>query len=150
MGGDEFVVFCDGALQISDMERKLQQMQEGLRSGDFDVNVEKLLSFSIGVSYGQKVDVGLQAILEQADVAMYQVKKSTKGDFVVYEDIREQIEEERLIKERAVLGLVWQELRLLYRPVIYIQTSDVYAVGLSRKECALRRKVYAYISTVQY
>lgn len=128
MGGDEFVVFCDGALQISDMERKLQQMQEGLRSGDFDVNVEKLLSFSIGVSYGQKVDVGLQAILEQADVAMYQVKKSTKGDFVVYEDIREQIEEERLIKERAVLGLVWQELRLLYRPVIYIQTSDVYAV----------------------
>ncbi len=26
MGGDEFVVFCDGALQISDMERKLQQI----------------------------------------------------------------------------------------------------------------------------
>lgn len=128
MGGDEFVVFCDGTLQIADMERKLRQLQEDLRGGDFDVNVEKLLSFSIGVSYGQKVSAGLHAILEQADVAMYQVKKSGKGDFVVYEDIREQIEEERQIKERAVLGLVWQELRILYRPVIYIQTSDVYAV----------------------
>lgn len=128
MGGDEFVVLCDGTLQTADMERKLRQLQEALRGGDFDVNVEKLLSFSIGVSYGQKVSDGLQAILEQADVAMYQVKKSGKGDFVVYEDIREQIEEERQIKERAVLGLIWKELRLLYRPVIYIQTSDVYAV----------------------
>lgn len=128
MGGDEFVVLCDGTLQTADMERKLRQLQEALRGGDFDVNVEKLLSFSIGVSYGQKVSDGLQAILEQADVAMYQVKKSGKGDFVVYEDIREQIEEERQIKERAVLGLIWKEIRMLYRPVIYIQTSDVYAV----------------------
>lgn len=128
MGGDEFVVLCDGTLQTADMERKLRQLQEALRGGDFDVNVEKLLSFSIGVSYGQKVSDGLQAILEQADVAMYQVKKFGKGDFVVYEDIREQIEEERQIKERAVLGLIWKEIRMLYRPVIYIQTSDVYAV----------------------
>lgn len=128
MGGDEFVVLCDGTLQTADMERKLRQLQEALRGGDFDVNVEKLLSFSIGVSYGQKVSDGLQAILEQTDVAMYQVKKSGKGDFVVYEDIREQIEEERQIKERAVLGLIWKEIRMLYRPVIYIQTSDVYAV----------------------
>lgn len=128
MGGDEFVVFCDGALEIPVMEGKLQLLQEKLRGGDFDVNVEKLLSFSIGVTYGRNVGAGLQAILEQADVAMYQVKKSGKGYFVNYEDIREQIEEERLVKERAVLGLVWQELRILYRPVIYIQTSDVYAV----------------------
>lgn len=59
---------------------------------------------------------------------MYQVKKSGKGHFVVYEEIRVQIEEEKRIKERAFRGEIWHELRLLYRPVVYIQTSDIYAV----------------------
>lgn len=128
MGGDEFVVFCDGRMARADMEERLFALQERLRRGDFDDNVEKLLSFSIGVSYSQPVRAGLHVILEQADVAMYQVKKSGKGHFVVYEDIRVQIEEEKLIKERAFQGEIWQELRLLYRPVVYIQTSDIYAV----------------------
>ncbi len=128
MGGDEFVVFCDGRMARADMEERLFALQERLRRGDFDDNVEKLLSFSIGVSYSQSVRAGLHVILEQADVAMYQVKKSGKGHFVVYEDIRVQIEEEKLIKERAFQGEIWQELRLLYRPVVYIQTSDIYAV----------------------
>lgn len=128
MGGDEFVVFCDGALARADMEARLHSLQDKIRRGDFDVSVEKLLSFSIGVSYGQVVRTGLHIILEQADVAMYQVKKNGKGHFVVYEDIRVRIEEEKLIKERAVLGYIWQELRILYRPVAYIQTSDIYAV----------------------
>ncbi|MDE7185724.1 MAG: EAL domain-containing protein, partial [Lachnospiraceae bacterium] len=128
MGGDEFVVFCDGRIARADMEERLHTLQKQLRRGDFDVNVEKILSFSIGVSYSQFVNAGLHDILEQADVAMYQVKKSGKGHFVVYEDIRVQIEEEKLIKERAFRGEIWQELKILYRPVIYIQTSDVYAV----------------------
>lgn len=128
MGGDEFVVFCDGTLEIAYMEKRLQFLQEAINNGDFDDNIEKLLSFSIGVSYRQAVSVGLQTILEQADVAMYQVKKCGKGYFVVYDEIRERIEEEKAIKERALSGLAWQEIEILYRPVIYIQTSDVYAV----------------------
>lgn len=128
MGGDEFVVFCNGAMEISYVEKKLLFLQEALSQGDFDVNIEKLLSFSIGVSYSQQVKRGLHTILEQADVAMYQVKKSGKGNFVVYDEIREWIEEEKAIKERALSGEAWKEIEILYRPVIYIQTSDVFAV----------------------
>lgn len=128
MGGDEFIVLCNGALETSELEKKLSFLQEAIGSGDFDSNVEKLLSFSIGACYNHLVGEGLQTILEQADVAMYHVKKNGKGHFIVYDEIREKIEEERAIKERALSGVVWQEIEILYRPVIYIQTSDVFAV----------------------
>lgn len=128
MGGDEFIALCNGAIETGELEKKLVYLQEAISSGDFDANVEKLLSFSIGVCYNQLVGAGIQAILEQADVAMYHVKKKGKGHFIVYDEIREQIEEERAIKERALSGMVWEEIEILYRPVIYLQTSDVFSV----------------------
>lgn len=78
MGGDEFIALCNGAIETGELEKKLVYLQEAISSGDFDANVEKLLSFSIGVCYNQLVGAGIQAILEQADVAMYHVKKKAK------------------------------------------------------------------------
>ncbi len=128
MGGDEFVVLCDGALTMSYIEDKMLILQRAFENGSFDVNVEKLLSFSIGISYGQQVSQGLNAILEQADQAMYHVKKRGKGSYIVYDEIRKQVEEKKAIKDHALIGLEQQEMRVLYRPIIYIQTSDIFAV----------------------
>lgn len=128
MGGDEFTVLCNGMLEAADIEAKLTYLQTAIKSGKFDPNVEKLLSFSIGVTFHQMVANGLQAILEQSDVAMYHVKKHGKGRYIVYDEIRNRIEEERAIKERALSDMAQQEIEILYRPVIYVQTSDVIGV----------------------
>lgn len=127
MGGDEFVVMCDKNMSVTHVEEKLPGLQEALRSGNFDKEVEKLLSFSIGVSYGQTVSWGLDKILEQSDIAMYRVKKSGKGGRVIYDEIRAQVEEENAIKERALSGKAEQEIQVFFRPVVHLQTSDVYA-----------------------
>ena len=128
MGGDEFTVLCDGALKVSDIEEKLVYLQAAIKSGKFDSNVEKLLSFSIGATFDQAVTMGLQEILEQSDVAMYHVKKHGKGRYIVYDEIRNRIEEERAIKERALSDMAQQEIEILYRPVVYVQTSDVIGI----------------------
>lgn len=125
MGGDEFTVLCNGAIGVEDIKNRLEYLQTAIRDGKFDANVQKLLSFSIGVTFDQKISVGLQAIVEQSDVAMYHVKKHGKGRYIMYEEIRNRIEEERAIKERALTDVVRQEIEILYRPVIYVQTSDV-------------------------
>ncbi len=130
MGGDEFAVLCNGALDIDMLKDKMTYLQTAIRSGGFDPNVEKLLSFSIGVTFDQKVSVGLQEIIEQSDVAMYHVKKHGKGHFIVYDEIKDRIEEEKEIKERALSGMAVQEIEILYRPVIYVQTSDVIGAEL--------------------
>lgn len=128
MGGDEFTVLCNGTLDVSDIKEKLAYLQTAIKSGKFDSNVEKLLSFSIGVTFRQTVANGLQEILEQSDVAMYQVKKHGKGRYIDYDEIRSRIEEERAIKERALSDMAQQEIEILYRPVIYVQTSDVIGI----------------------
>lgn len=128
MGGDEFTVLCNGEIGVNDIEDKMAYLQVAIKSGRFDTNVEKLLSFSIGATFGQAVSTGLQAILEQGDVAMYHVKKHGKGRYIVYDEIRDRIEEERAIKERALSDMAQKEIEILYRPVVYVQTSDVTGI----------------------
>lgn len=128
MGGDEFTILCNGALNVSAIKEKLVYLQTAIKSGKFDPNVEKLLSFSIGATFDQTVATGLHEILEQSDVAMYHVKKHGKGRYIVYDEIRNRIEEEKAIKERALSDMAQQEIEILYRPVVYVQTSDVIGI----------------------
>lgn len=127
MGGDEFVVVCDGKQNASQLEQQLPVLQEGLKSGEFDESIEAMLSFSIGVIYNQRVRDGLNPILQQCDEAMYFVKKNGKGSYIVYDCIREHVERQKAIKDRALLALEREELQVLLRPVIHLQTSEVYA-----------------------
>ncbi len=127
MGGDEFVVLCDGSLPIPSVEEKLPYLQDAICRGDFDAEVEKLLSFSIGVCFAQPVSLGMTQILEQSDMAMYHVKKNGKSRYILYDEIRERVEEENAIRERALSGMIERELNVLYRPVTHLQTSDVIA-----------------------
>ena len=125
MGGDEFTILCNGAICVDDIKDRMAYLQTAIKSGKFDANVEKLLSFSVGVTFDQVVSTGLHEILEQGDVAMYHVKKHGKGRYIVYDEIRDRIEEEKAIKERALSDMAMQEIEILYRPVVYVQTSDV-------------------------
>ena len=127
MGGDEFVVMCDGGLPVRAVEEKLSGLQDAICAGDFDAEVEKLLSFSIGVCFEQPVSLGMPHILDQSDTAMYHVKKNGKGRYLLYDEIRERVEEENAIKERALSGVIEKEMEVLYRPVVHLQTSDVIA-----------------------
>lgn len=127
MGGDEFVVICDGKQNASWLEKRLPVLQEGLKSGEFDESIEAMLSFSIGVIYNQRVQDGLNLILQQCDEAMYFVKKNGKGSHIVYDCIREHVEKQKAMKDRALLALEREELQILLRPVIHLQTSEVYA-----------------------
>lgn len=127
MGGDEFVIICDGTKKPEELEHNIPILQNALVSGEFDSNVESLLSFSIGVVYNQSVSAGLNEILLQCDEAMYHVKRNGKGNYVVYDRIKQRVEEQKAIKDRALLALEKEEIEILLQPVIYLQTSDVCA-----------------------
>ena len=127
MGGDEFVIICDGKQSASHLEKLLPVLQEGLKSGEFDESIEAMLSFSIGVIYSQWVRDGLNRILQQCDEAMYFVKKNGKGSYIVYDRIKGHVEKQKAIKDRALLAMEREEIQILLRPVIYLQTSEVYA-----------------------
>lgn len=127
MGGDEFVVICQGDLGHEHIKMQFSDLQDGLRKGGFDETISSILSFSIGVVFAQKVQAGLNTLLQQCDEAMYHIKKNGKGNYIVYDQIRDMVEENKAMKDRALFALENKEIRILLQPVMYIQTSDVYA-----------------------
>lgn len=126
LGGDEFVVLCDAQVCSEGMEEKLALLQHRLRE-EFDESLREVLSFSIGLVCDQSVSENLSVILDQADEAMYYVKKNGKGSYVNYEVIRKELAEQKEMKDRALTAFQEEEFELCFQPMIYLQNSDVYA-----------------------
>ena len=126
LGGDEFVVLCDAKVCSEGMEEKLELLQHRLRE-EFDGSLKDVLSFSIGLVCDQNISENLSVILDQADEAMYYVKKNGKGSYVNYEVIRKELAEQRAMKDRALTSFREEEFELCFQPMIYLQNSDVYA-----------------------
>ena len=126
MGGDEFVVVCNGSVDVEELEWQLQEVQNILKE-EFDESLSALLSFSIGLTVHQPVGKGISIILDQCDEAMYHVKKNGKGSYICYEDIKEQLIEQKAMKDRALTALSEYEIEMLLQPLVYLQNSNVYA-----------------------
>lgn len=126
LGGDEFVVLCDAGVCAEEPKEELALLQHRLKE-DFDESLREVLSFSIGFVAGCCVSENLSVILDQGDEAMYFVKKNGKGSYVNYEVIREQLAEQKAMKDRALTSFREEEFALCFQPMIYLQNSDVYA-----------------------
>lgn len=126
MGGDEFVVVCDGKMNVEELEWQLQELQ-GILKEEFDESLSALLSFSIGLTTNQPISIGISVILDQCDEAMYYVKKNGKSSYVNYEDIKDRLIEQKAMKDRALTAISDHEIEMLLRPVVYMQNSTVYA-----------------------
>ena len=127
MGGDEFVVICHGNLDSGQLEQRFPALQTELKEGGFDETIAAMLSFSIGVVFRQKVEDGLVELLQQCDEAMYHIKKNGKGSYLIYDQISDMVRDNKAMKDRALIALENREIQMLLRPVIYLQTSEVYA-----------------------
>lgn len=127
MGGDEFVVICRGEIGNEQIEQKFSVLQNGLKKDGFDETIGAMLSFSIGVIFRQKVGDGLTELIQQCDEAMYHIKKNGKGNYLVYDQIRDMVSENKVMKDRALIAMENEEIKILLRPVMYLQTSEVYA-----------------------
>lgn len=127
MGGDEFCILCNGEIPIDIIEAKFPKLQEELAEEDFEGSIDDVLSFSIGVLYNQKVAAGLNTILLKCDDAMYYMKKHGKNGVVNYDSISNMLEERKAIKSRAKYALENDEISILLNPIMFLQTSEVYA-----------------------
>lgn len=126
LGGDEFVVLCDAGGYGEEPKEQLALLQRRLRE-EFDESLREVLSFSIGFVAGCSVSENLSVILDQGDEAMYYVKKNGKGSYVNYEAIREQLFEQKAMKDRTLTAFREEEFELRFQPMVYLQNSDVYA-----------------------
>jgi len=128
VGGDEFVIVIQG---VRDAEHAIE-MAERVRLGfgvPFrlrDAEIPTATSIGVALQIGRGVPIGAEAMLGDADSAMYQVK-DIGGDAVVLFDASMRDRAERRLELERELGhaLDRGQLSLEYQPLIQLQDSRV-------------------------
>jgi diguanylate cyclase (GGDEF)-like protein/PAS domain S-box-containing protein len=128
LSGDEFVVVltaCDAASARERSEHLLQALSRPWQLGD----VEMRSSASIGISLFPHDGSDMDALIQNADMAMYQVKHSGRARARFYSPEMNQGAQERLALESALRdALEHNQLQLHYQPQIDIADGHLHSV----------------------
>ena len=130
LGGDEFVVLCEDLDREDDALRVAERLQARLltpfklRDGE-----EHLVTASIGVALTRDSDGEAEALLRDADAAMYRAKDLGRARHELFDDGMRARVTERWRTERALgHALDHAELRLHYQPIVALADRGVAGV----------------------
>jgi diguanylate cyclase (GGDEF)-like protein/PAS domain S-box-containing protein len=127
LGGDEFVIVVTDLQSSNEVTPLLQRLLSDL-SSDIVYNAKKMhVSASIGVSfYPQKDDIGNEALLRQADQAMYYAKLLGKNQYTIFDleatqELKEQQQHILSLKE----AIEKEQLVLYYQPKVQMKSNKI-------------------------
>ncbi|HEV8298357.1 MAG TPA: EAL domain-containing protein [Acidimicrobiales bacterium] len=127
-GGDEFAIVMEDT-DLAEAELTAQRVVELLRM-PFDLDGSDVwISASVGVAATSQPVLSPEALLRDADVAMYAAKRSGKATFRVYEPamgagLIERLELETELRDAAAHG----EFELHYQPTVDLMTGATVGV----------------------
>ena len=128
LGGDEFAVLIEHASADADAiivaERIAASLRVPFALGDCQMSV----SASIGIARASDDD-NAETLLRNADVAMYQAKHEGRGRHAIFEPAMHRALVDRMALESDLRdGIERGELRLVYQPIVELQTGRLTAI----------------------
>ena len=142
LGGDEFAVLMEDDASLAECmalaDRVLEVLQLPMSVGDLELGIR----VSIGIALGTESST-TQSLLRDADIAMYDAKGSGKGCYTVFDpSMREAVSEHLTLRTDLAQALERNELRLVYQPIVALDTEDIVGVeALLRWEHAERGNI---------
>jgi diguanylate cyclase (GGDEF)-like protein len=126
LGGDEFVVLLPHLDDSGDAAQVAAKVLAGF-DDPFMLNGHRLFaSPSIGIAVFPGDGADADALLENADIAMYRAKQEGRRRFCTYDRSMNDTAHERLALENQLHGAIERgELRLHYQPKIHLPTGRV-------------------------
>ena len=127
-GGDEFVAICPNVTSQPSAERLAARLIEALEA-PFAMGQDRMrISVSIGVALTEENCTEPDDVIRDADAAMYQAKSKGSGTYAVFDrSMSDRITPstaERRLREALDRG----QFRLLYQPVVSLQTQRMVKV----------------------
>ena len=127
-GGDEFVILCEDlrgrteAMRVA--ERARAAIGEPFRLNDREVNVEA----SVGVARARRTPIDGQALLHEADVAMYRAKRTGRGIELYESGSNTHAIAELQIEARLRDAVQRAGLCLHYQPVLTLADGSLHSL----------------------
>ena len=129
LGGDEFAILLTQLPDADMAETIAGQLLERLRNGSYTVHdIELSIDASIGIALMPEHGRDTDRLLQHADVAMYQAKRSG-GGFASYDEAKDPHDVTQLgllVELRRAIEL--DELVLYYQPKARLETGDLAGV----------------------
>ena len=125
LGGDEFAVLIESPLSLESATATADRIQHAfLKPFQLD-DRQVVLSASIGIAIGDRSSTA-SSMLRDADIAMYNAKKTGKAKWTVYEPQMRTDAVERLQLEIDLHhALVDEQFMLVYQPIIELDSDAV-------------------------
>jgi diguanylate cyclase (GGDEF)-like protein/PAS domain S-box-containing protein len=129
IGGDEVIILLSGVRDVPDAAVAAERIMEAM-TAEFVVQGHSFnVSCSIGISIFPVHGVDSEALIKNADAAMYCAKDSGRNNFRFFtEDMNAQVMERLTLENCLRLALEKQELSLMYQPQMDIVTGEI--IGL--------------------
>ncbi len=121
LGGDEFVVLCedldDDRAAVRVAERVLAALDQPVAFGDQELTC----SASIGIALTRRSDVTPDALLRDADMAMYRAKETGRNRVEVFDNTARLRTQARIqTAEELRLAVDSDQLRVVYQPIVHL------------------------------
>ncbi|MDP9408677.1 MAG: EAL domain-containing protein [Actinomycetota bacterium] len=125
LAGDEFVVALQETDAVTAAEGLTRRIAEALSKPFRLRDGEAVVSASIGMALGSMAS-DPEALLANADAAMYQAKQTGAGQHAVYDEKLHSRHLRRLHVRQALRGAAERgELRLVYQPLVELRTGQM-------------------------
>lgn len=126
MGGDEFTIMIEGLKSAQEVNKIARRITESISQPINLDGQDVYTSTSIGIALYPDDGTGVDALLKNADAAMYHAKDQGKNNFQYYNESMNQASSERLSLENDLhKALENQEFELYYQPQLSVTTGKV-------------------------
>ena len=134
MGGDEFAIVQSGISQPADAGVLARRVIEGI-SRPYEIDGQQVnIGTSVGVALAPSDALSAEALMRNADLALYRAKQDGRGAFRFFESQMDaQMHDRRAMELDLRRALAAGQFELHYQPIVNLATNEISAFeALSR------------------
>lgn len=126
LGGDEFAVLCESVTRVDEAVMIAERILSVFQQPFVIDGKETFVGTSIGIAASSDDARSSEALLRNADLAMYLAKNESKGTYVVFEPKMHQALMERIeLEDDLRRGIDQKEFVLHYQPILDLSTNGM-------------------------
>ncbi len=125
-GGDEFVLLLTGLKDEAQAETRCRELLDMFAEPHEIMGRQVVSTASIGVVYGPGEEASAEALIRDADTAMYQAKLAGRSRYHVFNDeLRGQILRRADTEEAMRHAIDDNQLEILYQPMVSMEEGSI-------------------------